>query len=79
MMKLAQDAQQRLQQQMTEMRVEATASGRMVTATVNGLKHLLTLTIDGVVSDDVRMLQDLVAAGRDAHRGRTSSSARSAG
>jgi len=71
MMKQAQEAQQRLQQQMTDMRVEATAGGGMVTATVNGHKHLLTLAIDpDVVSkDDVGMLQDLiVAAVNDAHR-----------
>ncbi len=71
MMKQAQDAQQRLQQQMTELRVEATAGGGMVTATVNGHKHLLRLTIDPevVTREDVAMLQDLiVAAVNDAHR-----------
>jgi DNA-binding YbaB/EbfC family protein len=71
MMKQAQEAQQRLQQHMTDMRVEATAGGGMVTVTVNGHKHLLTLGIDpDVVSkDDVGMLQDLiVAAVNDAHR-----------
>jgi nucleoid-associated protein EbfC len=71
MMKQAQEAQQRLQQQMTEMREQATAGGGMVTATVNGHKHLLSLTIDPEVvsKDDVAMLQDLiVAAVNDAHR-----------
>jgi hypothetical protein len=71
MMKQAQDAQQRLQHQMTELRVEATAGGGMVTATVNGHKHLLRLTIDPevVTREDVAMLQDLiVAAVNDAHR-----------
>jgi nucleoid-associated protein EbfC len=71
MMKQAQEAQQRLQQTMTDMRVDATAGGGMVNVTVNGHKHLLTLTIDpDVVSrDDVGMLQDLiVAAVNDAHR-----------
>ena len=71
MMKQAQEAQQRLQQQMTEMRAQATAGGGMVTATVNGHKHLLALTIDPEVvsKDDVAMLQDLiVAAVNDAHR-----------
>jgi nucleoid-associated protein EbfC len=71
MMKQAQEAQQRLQQTMTDIRVDATAGGGMVHVTVNGHKHLLTLTIDpDVVSkDDVGMLQDLiVAAVNDAHR-----------
>jgi nucleoid-associated protein EbfC len=71
MMKQAQEAQQRLQQQMSELRVQATAGGGMVTVTVNGHKHLLTVTIDPEVvsKDDVEMLQDLiVAAVNDAHR-----------
>jgi len=71
MMKQAQEMQQRLQQQMTELRVEATAGGGMVTVVANGHKHLLSLTIDPEVvsKDDVAMLQDLiVAAVNDAHR-----------
>jgi DNA-binding YbaB/EbfC family protein len=71
MMKQAQEMQQRLQQQMTDIRVEATAGGGMVTVVVNGHKHLLTLKIDPEVvsKDDVGMLQDLiVAAINDAHR-----------
>ena len=71
MMKQAQEAQERLQQQMSELRMQATAGGGMVTVTVNGHKHLLTLTIDPevVAKDDVGMLQDLiVAAVNDAHR-----------
>ena len=71
MMRQAQEMQQRLQQQMTDIRVEATAGGGMVTVMVNGHKHLLTLKIDPEVvsKDDVGMLQDLiVAAINDAHR-----------
>jgi DNA-binding YbaB/EbfC family protein len=71
MMKQAQEAQQRLQQQMTELRVEATAGGGMVTVVVNGHKHLLSLRLDPEVvsKDDVGMLQDLIiAAVNDAHR-----------
>jgi DNA-binding YbaB/EbfC family protein len=71
MMKQAQEAQQRLQQHMSDMRTQATAGGGMVTVTVDGHKHLLALTIDpDVVSrEDVSMLQDLiVAAVNDAHR-----------
>lgn len=71
MMQQARQIQERLQKQMAEMRVEATAGGGMVTVVVNGLKQLQSIRIDpDVVSkDDVEMLQDLiVAAVNDAHR-----------
>jgi len=71
MMKQAQEMQERLQKQMSELSVQATAGGGMVTVTVNGHKHLLSITIDPEVvsKDDVGMLQDLiVAAINDAHR-----------
>ena len=71
MMKQAQQMQERLQKQMVDMRIEATAGGGMVTVTVNGNKNLLTLKIDPEVvsKDDVEMLQDLIlAALADAHR-----------
>jgi DNA-binding YbaB/EbfC family protein len=71
MMQQAQQMQERLQKQMVDMRIEATAGGGMVTVTVNGNKNLLTLKIDPEVvsKDDVEMLQDLiVAAVGDAHR-----------
>ena len=71
MMKQAQQMQERLKQQMAELRVEATAGGGMVTVVVNGSKQLLSLKIDPevVVKEDVEMLQDLIlAAINDAHR-----------
>jgi nucleoid-associated protein EbfC len=71
MMKQAREVQERLQQQMAGMRVEATAGGGMVTVVVNGMKQLQQITIDPEVvsKDDVEMLQDLiVAAVNDAHR-----------
>ena len=70
-MKQAQQMQERMQKQMTEMRVEATSGGGMVTVVVNGTKQIHSLRIDPeVVSrDDVEMLQDLiVAAINDAQR-----------
>ena len=70
-MKQAQQMQERLQKQMAELRVEATAGGGMVTVVVNGTKQLQSLTIDPEVvsKEDVEMLQDLiVAALNDAHR-----------
>ena len=71
MMQQAQQMQERLQKQMAEMRVDASAGGGMVTVTVNGNKQLLQLRIDPEVvsKDDVEMLQDLVvAAVADAQR-----------
>ncbi len=71
MMKQAQQMQDRLQKQMAEMRVEATAGGGMVTVVINGAKQLQSIKIDPEVvsKDDVEMLQDLiVAAVNDAHR-----------
>jgi len=71
MMKQAQQMQERLQKEMAEIRVEATAGGGMVTVVMTGTKLLQRLTIDPeVVSrDDVEMLQDLIlAAVNDAHR-----------
>ena len=71
MMKQAQQMQERLQQQMAEMRVEASAGGGMVTVVVNGNKQIQSLKIDPevVVKEDVEMLQDLIlAAINDANR-----------
>jgi DNA-binding YbaB/EbfC family protein len=71
MMKQAQQMQERLQKQMTELRVEASAGGGMVSVVVNGAKQIQSIKIDPEVvsKDDVEMLQDLiVAALNDAYR-----------
>ena len=71
MMKQAQQMQERMQKQMAEMKVEATAGGGMVTVVMNGAKQLLSIKIDpeAVSKDDVEMLQDLIlAAVNDAQR-----------
>ena len=71
MMKQAQQMQERLKKQMTDLRVEATAGGGMVTVVVSGDKQLQSIKIDPEVvsKDEVEMLQDLiVAALNDAHR-----------
>ena len=71
MMQQARQMQERLQRQMADLRVEATAGGGMVTVVMTGAKQLLSIRIDpDVVSkEDVEMLQDLVvAAVNDAHR-----------
>jgi nucleoid-associated protein EbfC len=70
-MQQAKQMQERLQKQMADLRVEATAGGGMVTVVINGAKQLQSITIDPeVVSrDEVEMLQDLiVAAVNDANR-----------
>ena len=71
MMKQAQEMQERLKKQMSDLRVEATAGGGMVKVVVDGSKQVQSVTIDPeVVSrDDVEMLQDMiVAAVNDAGR-----------
>ena len=71
MMKQAQQMQERMQKQMDEMRIEATAGGGMVTVVINGAKQVQSLKIDpeAVSKEDVEMLQDLIlAALNDAHR-----------
>ena len=71
MMRQAKEMQERLQKQMAEVQVEATAGGGMVTVKMNGAKQVQSLVIDpSVVSkDDVEMLQDMiVAALNDAQR-----------
>lgn len=71
MMQQAKQMQERLQQQMADLRVEATAGGGMVTVVLTGTKQLASITIDPEVvsKDDVEMLQDLiVAAVNDAAR-----------
>ncbi|MDD3800632.1 YbaB/EbfC family nucleoid-associated protein [Desulfuromonas thiophila] len=65
MMKQAQQMQQkmaRVQQELEQRELEASAGGGMVTARVNGKQQVLALTIDPSVVDpqDVEMLQDLV-------------------
>lgn len=64
MLEEAQRMQDKLQSDLGEMRISATSGGGVVTATVNGKKELLELSIEpgAVDPDDVEMLQDLVVA-----------------
>ena len=64
MMQQAKQMQERLQKQMGEMTVEATAGGGMVTVVMSGTKQLQSLRIDPEVvsKEDVEMLQDLIVA-----------------
>ena len=63
-MQQARQMQEQLQKRMSELRVEASAGGGMVTVVVNGSKQVQSITIDPEVvsKDEVEMLQDLIAA-----------------
>jgi DNA-binding YbaB/EbfC family protein len=62
MMKQAQQMQEKLQQEIAQIKVEATAGGGMVTVTMDGQKNLLSVKIEPDVAGDVEMLQDMVLA-----------------
>lgn len=62
MMKQAQQMQERLQQEIALIRVEASAGGGMVTVKMDGQRNVLSVTIDPEAAGDVEMLQDMVMA-----------------
>jgi hypothetical protein len=64
LMKQAQAFQQKMTQDMEEMRVEASSGGGVVSVTMNGKKDLLSVSIkkEAVDPDDLEMLEDLVKA-----------------
>lgn len=71
LMKQVQQMQERMQQEIQALRVEASSGGGMVKVVMTGEKVVEGLTIDPEVvnRDDVEMLQDLVlAAVNDAAR-----------
>lgn len=63
MMKQAQAMQERMQQEVALIRVEASAGGGMVSIKMDGKKNVLGVKIDPEVAGDVEMLQDLILAG----------------
>ncbi|HXP89231.1 MAG TPA: YbaB/EbfC family nucleoid-associated protein [Bryobacteraceae bacterium] len=62
MMAQAQKMQQKLQEEIALIRVEASAGGGMVTVKMDGQKNVVGVRIDPEVAGDVEMLQDLVMA-----------------
>ena len=62
MMRQAQQVQEKLQQEVAQIRVEASAGGGMVTVQMDGQKNLLKVKTDPEVAGDVEMLQDMVVA-----------------
>jgi len=62
MMRQAQQMQEKLQQEIALIKVEATAGGGMVTVGMDGQKNVLSVKIDPEVAGDVEMLQDMIVA-----------------
>ena len=62
MMQQAQQMQQKMQEEIAKIRVEASAGGGMVTVKMDGQKKVTGVTIDPEVAGDVEMLQDLIVA-----------------
>jgi DNA-binding YbaB/EbfC family protein len=62
MMQQAQKMQQKMQEEVALIRVEASAGGGMVTVSMDGHKNVTGVKIDAEVAGDVEMLQDLVMA-----------------
>jgi len=64
MMKQAQEMQERLQREMKEIRVDASAGGGMITVSMAGSKELLDVKIDpeAIKDGDAEMLQDMIVA-----------------
>lgn len=61
-MKQAQQMQQKLQEQIAAIRVEASAGGGMVSVKMDGHKNVMAVKIDPEVAGDVEMLQDMMMA-----------------
>jgi len=62
MMKKAEQMQKQLQEEIAQIRVEASAGGGMVTVNMDGKKNVTGVKIDPEVAGDVEMLQDMVLA-----------------
>jgi DNA-binding YbaB/EbfC family protein len=64
MLQQAQSVQEKLEEEMNNLTIEASSGGGMVTAVVDGRKNLKAITIkpEAVDPDDVEMLQDLILA-----------------
>ncbi|PWU05153.1 MAG: YbaB/EbfC family nucleoid-associated protein [Terriglobia bacterium] len=62
MMQQAAKMQEKLQQEIAQIKVEATAGGGMVTVHMDGQKNMLSVKIDPEVAGDIEMLQDMIVA-----------------
>jgi DNA-binding YbaB/EbfC family protein len=69
MMQQAQRMQQKMQEEIAQIKVEATAGGGMVKVQMDGQKNLLSVKIDPEAAGDAEMLQDMIlAAVSEAHK-----------
>jgi nucleoid-associated protein EbfC len=64
MLKQAQGMQKKLEEEMSQLSVEASSGGGMVTVVLDGKKNLKSIRIrpEAVDPEDVEMLQDLILA-----------------
>ncbi|MCP2519601.1 YbaB/EbfC family nucleoid-associated protein [Candidatus Aminicenantes bacterium AC-335-B20] len=64
MLKKAQEMQEQIKKELSEMRIEGTSGGGMVTVILDGTKNLISIKIEPeiVKSGDIEMLQDLIIA-----------------
>ena len=62
MMRQAQQMQEKLAEEIAQIRVEATAGGGMVSVKMDGHKNLLAVKIEPDVAGDLEMLQDMIVA-----------------
>lgn len=61
-MKQAEQMQRKMQEEIAQIRVEASAGGGMVSIKMDGKKNVTGVKIDPEVAGDVEMLQDMVLA-----------------
>jgi hypothetical protein len=64
MLKQAKKMQEKMQQELAEMKIEGSSGGGMVTVILDGNRNLMDLKINPEVVDkeDITMLQDLISA-----------------
>ena len=62
MMQQAQKMQEKMQEEVAAIKVEASAGGGMVTVKMDGQKRILGVKLDPEAASDVEMLQDMVMA-----------------
>jgi len=60
MMQQAQQMQQKLQEEIAQIRVEASTGGGMVTVKMDGQKQALSVAIDNEAMEDREMLEDMM-------------------
>lgn len=60
MLAQAQQAQQKMREEVDKIRVEASTGGGMVAVKMDGQKRILEVKIDPEAAEDVEMLQDMI-------------------